>query len=100
MAKANLKSKEIRQRLKPKGEPYWMEIDAGLHLGYRKNLDGAVWCVRSRANGKYRKRTIGDTDDNRAADGVVVWSQWWEQNKAPRLCRGYLLIGIRGRIHY
>ncbi len=51
-----------------------MEIDAGLHLGYRKNITGAVWCVRSRAHGSYLKRTIGDTDDNRAADGVVTLS--------------------------
>ncbi len=73
-SKANLKSKEVRQRLKPQGEPYWMEIDAGLHLGYRKNLDGAVWCVRARAKGKYIKRTIGDTDDHHPADGEIVLS--------------------------
>jgi integrase len=74
MAKANLKSKEILQRLKPKGDPYWMEIDSGLHLGYRKNLKGAVWCVRARAHGRYVKRTLGETDDTRKADGIVVLS--------------------------
>lgn len=74
MAKANLKSKEIRQRLKPRGEPYWLEIDAGLHLGYRKNLDGGVWCARSRAHERYVKRSIGDADDTRKADGEMILS--------------------------
>jgi len=74
MARINLKSKETRSRLTASNTPYWMEIDQGLHIGYRKNIGSPVWCVRARSHGRYIKRTLGDTDDNHPADGEVVLS--------------------------
>jgi len=74
MSRYSLKSKESRTYLKPQGAPYWQEIDTGLHLGYRKNKKGGVWCVRRRINGKYIKKSIGDADDQLPADDIAVLS--------------------------
>jgi integrase len=82
MPRHNLKSKEYRAGLKPQGEPYWQEIDRGLHLGYRKNPSGAVWCVRRRSEGRYIKKTIGDADDTLNPDNVIVFTYSQARNRA------------------
>jgi hypothetical protein len=35
-----LDSPAARAKLKASGKPYWRAIDTGLHLGYRKGLNG------------------------------------------------------------
>ena len=85
MARLNLKSKEVRSRLKVSNTPYWMEIDQGLHIGYRKNIGDPVWCVRARSNGRYIKRTLGDADDTRSADGEVVLDFTQARHAAEKL---------------
>ena len=35
-----LDSPAARAKLKHSGKPYWRAIDTGLHLGYRKGLNG------------------------------------------------------------
>ena len=66
-----LDSPAARAKLKHSGKPYWRAIDTGLHLGYRKGLNGGKWVLR-RYLGKetYHVETIGIADDHSAADGV------------------------------
>jgi len=70
----DLRRKTNRLKLKPQRNPYWSEISAGLHLGYRR-IDGKAgrWVGRERMpNGKYRESAIGVADDFEDADGVEV----------------------------
>jgi len=71
---AKLDSRAARERLAPRGKPYFRTLDPGLHLGYRK-LKGASgrWVVRH-YNGaqKYLLETIATADDLSTANGVDV----------------------------
>ncbi|MGB6326851.1 MAG: site-specific integrase [Methylocella sp.] len=65
-----LDSPAARAKLKSSGKPYWRAIDTGLHLGYRKGLNGGRWvCRRYLGNEKYAVETIGAADDHSVADG-------------------------------
>ena len=44
---ANLETRTARQRLSPRGKPYYRNLEPGLHLGYRRPLKGAgKWVAR------------------------------------------------------
>jgi integrase len=72
-----------RAKLKASGKPYWRAIDTGLHLGYRKGLNGGKWALR-RYLGKetYHVETIGAADDHSAADGIYTLDFFQAQRKA------------------
>ncbi|HEV7910739.1 MAG TPA: site-specific integrase [Methylocella sp.] len=78
-----LDSPAARAKLKHSGKPYWRAIDTGLHLGYRKGLNGGKWVLR-RYLGKetYRVETIGAADDHSAADGSDVLDFFQAQRHA------------------
>ena len=78
-----LDSPAARAKLKHSGKPYWRAIDTGVHLGYRKGLNGGKWVLR-RYLGKetYRVETIGAADDHSAADGSDVLDFFQAQRKA------------------
>jgi hypothetical protein len=42
---ADLGSREARRRLTVRSEPYWLVIERGLSLGYRKSNEGGAWIV-------------------------------------------------------
>jgi integrase len=70
----DLGSVEARRGLKIRPEPYFLVIEKGLALGYRKSSAGGSWSVR-RYDPATRRNTelrIGTADDNRDADGVEV----------------------------
>jgi integrase len=71
---ANLGSREARRRLKVRAEPYWLVIERGLSLGYRKSAEGGAWIVRRYEAGRRRhlEGRLGTADDFREADGVDV----------------------------
>lgn len=77
-----LGSPTARAELKPSGKPYFVELEPGAHIGYRKPVKGAgKWVLRTyEGNGVYRVETIGTADDLtnvRDADGVTLLS--WKQ---------------------
>jgi integrase len=78
-----LDSPAARAKLKHSGKPYWRAIDTGLHLGYRKGLNGGKWVLR-RYLGKetYRVETIGAADDHSLADGEGILDFFQAQRKA------------------
>jgi integrase len=78
-----LDSPSARAKLKASGKPYWRAIDIGLHLGYRKGLNGGRWVLR-RYLGKetYHVETIGIADDHSPADGIEILDFFWAQRRA------------------
>jgi len=58
---ANIKSDTARGRLKPRREPYWARVQAGLFVGYRKLSEGdGTWVARRRMDdGKQKYNALG-----------------------------------------
>jgi integrase len=77
-----LDSPAARAKLKHSGKPYWRAIDTGLHLGYRKGLNGGKWVLR-RYLGKetYHVETIGAADDHSVSNGVETLDFFQAQRK-------------------
>lgn len=81
-----LTSSAARGKLKASAKPYWRQIDADVHLGYRKGRTGGRWCVRRYLGAaRYAVETIGTADDQRDADGSAVLN--YEQAKRLALKR-------------
>ncbi len=80
----DLGSRDAREGLRTRSEPYFMVIERGLSLGYRKSREGGTWLVR-RYDPLLRRHTearIGTADDSRDADGTEVLSFAQAQRKA------------------
>ena len=71
---SRLDSRTARAKLKVSGEPYYRQLDAGLHLGHRKGKRDGRWVMRRRIDERYKVETIGAADDLSDADGVEVFS--------------------------
>ena len=71
---AEFGTREARRRLRARPEPYWMPIDRGLSLGYRKSAEGGAWIMRryEAARREHKETRIGTADDSRDADGADV----------------------------
>jgi integrase len=85
---AEFGTREARRRLKGRPEPYWMPIDRGLSLGYRKSTEGGSWVMRRyiapvdpKRGGRHTETRIGTADDSRDADGVDVLAFGQAQRK-------------------
>src|ERR1700730_11430340 len=58
-------------------------IDTGLHLGYRKGLNGGRWvCRRYLGAGNYEVATVAIADDHSPADGASILDFFQAQRKA------------------
>jgi integrase len=79
-----LESRSARDRLKPRGKPYWVVVEPGLHLGYRRPAGVAG---RPRVSGKwverryvgaqaYKVETVATADDFSDPDGHAVIDYW------------------------
>ncbi|NDB68679.1 MAG: site-specific integrase, partial [Methylocystaceae bacterium] len=84
----NLETRTARMRLLARRKPYWRIIESGLHLGYRRTMEGGGSWVARRflGDGRYNETKIGIADDLQDADGVAVKSfkqaqeairEWW-----------------------
>jgi hypothetical protein len=69
-----LETRAARERLKPRGKPYYRIVEEGLHLGYRKPRAGAgKWVLRHYTGGQsYTVETIAPADDLSDPDGVAI----------------------------
>jgi integrase len=82
---AKLETRTARAALKPSGKPYYRAIDEGLHLGYRKGLNGGKWVMRRYIGARsYSVETIATADDTLDADGTVILSFASAQAEARR----------------
>ena len=74
---AALNSRAAREKLKPRGEPYYRSVERGVHLGYRRRANAAgTWLLRSYREGGYRADRLGIADDLSDADGVTILTYW------------------------
>src|SRR3984893_11656072 len=81
-----LDSPAARAKLKHSGKPYWRAIDIGLHLGYRKGLNGGRWVLRRYlGDGNYAVETIAISDDHSPADGTSVLDFFQAQHRAREI---------------
>lgn len=64
MATASLSKVEARERLRPRREPYWLRLEAGCYVGFRKMAADSAgsWLARQRDpdSGKQQHRALGD----------------------------------------
>jgi integrase len=84
---AKVDSRAAREKLKPRGKPYFRLIDRNFHLGYRK-LKGQPgrWVVRFYIGEQsYETETIATADDFSTANGVDVLNWQQAQEEARRL---------------
>jgi integrase len=77
-----LETRDARDRLKPKHEPYWRQIEPGLFLGYRKGARGGVWFSRRLKDGSYKHKRLGKANDHADANGIDVLDYAEAQRKA------------------
>lgn len=82
---AKLDSRNAREELKRRREPYWSVLSEGLAIGYRKGAKGGTWLGRH-YNPEYKRKRrfkpLGTADDVADADGVHVLSFAEAQAKA------------------
>jgi integrase len=80
----DLGSRDAREGLRARSEPYFLVVERGLSLGYRKSREGGSWLVR-RYDADLRRHAearLGTADDSRDADGHEVLSFAQAQRKA------------------
>lgn len=78
-----LDTQAARNRLRPRGEPYWRRVSATCHLGYRRNkTGGGSWVARFYDGERYIKHTLGNAEDERPPDGASVLTFSEAQDKA------------------
>src|SRR5690349_3589093 len=70
----DLGSREARRRLKTRAEPYWLVIERGLSIGYRRSAEGGAWLVRryNAARRRHFEERVATADDFRDPDGADV----------------------------
>jgi integrase len=68
-------TREGRAKLAARGQPYYVELLNGLHLGYRRGARRGVWVSRRWLGDKYQVETLdGVADDHEPADDKHVLS--------------------------
>jgi integrase len=89
-----LENRTSRLRLAVRRKPYWIPIDRGVSIGYRRNKTAGTWSGRY-ANGKgsYWIEIIGKADDFDVADGIAVWDFFGAQKRVRE-------IGLAARHDY
>lgn len=72
---AKLDRRDARLKLAVQKEPYWRLVSEGAHLGYYRGTRFGKWVARFKApgtRGGYAKKTLGEADDLRDADGETI----------------------------
>jgi integrase len=73
----SLSSRTAREGLKPRTEPYWLVLEKGRALGYRRGQNGGSWIARYYNPAGTPPRifqALGAADDTSDADGKMVLS--------------------------
>ena len=70
-----LETRSTRLRLAPRKDPYWEQLQQGVHCGYYRPAN--MWWRRARVNGRYRAESFAVADDYANADDqhVLNWAQ-------------------------
>jgi integrase len=79
-------TREARAKLAARGQPYYVEVLSGLHLGYRKGAKRGRWVTRRWLADHYEVETLdGVADDREPADGEAVLTFDQAKRKALEL---------------
>jgi integrase len=77
-----------RLKKDPQGKPYWLMIDRGVALGYRRNVMGpGTWSVRGTVGHDQWIKAIGKADDYEAANGRDVLGYYEALDQARAVAR-------------
>lgn len=81
-----LDTRTERRKLEPQAEPYWVVLEKGRSLGYRKGSRTGQWVARllDPDTGRHRQHGLGSADDFADADGETVLSFSQAQAAARR----------------
>ncbi len=88
--RTRLDSGSAREKLKPRGAPYWAEAGAKVDIGYRRLKAGVgSWATRRylEETRTYVATTFAHADDLEEADGVNILSYHQAQAKARELAQ-------------
>jgi hypothetical protein len=71
---AKFDTRSARSKCEVRREPYWVRMDAGAFIGYRRLSSGnGTWIARLRGDdGKQHYHALGSADDTLSADGANV----------------------------
>ena len=80
---SGLGTRSDRLSLKPRNAPYWLVMEKGRALGYRKGANGGTWVARFHDPSAPRLfKPLGAADDVSDADGMMVLTCAQAQEKA------------------
>ena len=85
-----LDTRTARRRLKARNSPYYVRIDRGVYLSYRRGPGQPTgrWGVRLYAGGKkYKERALFDADDQDAANGTSIQDYDQARDHARRVAK-------------
>ena len=78
-----------RLKLPKRGKPYWIRIDRGLSLGYRRIETAGPWIIRkSTGTGGNWIKNFAIADDFEESNGEHVLTFWQAQDKARAVAHG------------
>jgi integrase len=84
-----LESRTARLKLPKRGKPYWVRIERGLSLGYRRGETAGPWIVRrSTGNGGNWIKNFSRADDHEESNGDSVLTFFEAQAIARTIARG------------
>ena len=97
---ADLSRKRERDRLKPRRPPYWMRLNKGQYLGFRRGAD--TWLVRMRGrDGKQVSSALPAAHDyDEAKKAAEKWLQQMGAAPVRRKARGTVRNGLETYLQY
>ena len=85
-----LENRTGRLKLPARKKPYFVKIDRGVALGYRRNQGPGTWVVRGTRDGEDWTATVAAADDHEEADGERVQTWWQAQARARDMALGQI----------
>src|SRR6516162_605413 len=82
-----LENRTSRLKLKVRRKPFWILVDRGAALGYRRNKTAGTWSGRyADGHGSYWTEVLpGRADDFDEADGIAVLDYWQAQKRVREI---------------
>src|SRR5258708_37886023 len=85
---SKLGNRTARLRLAIKKKPYFLKIDRGLSLGYRRTQAAGTWVMRVTKDGLDWTHAIGSADDREDSNGDTIFTYGQPQTRARELASG------------
>jgi integrase len=86
--KSSKLDRSARLRLPVKKKPYFVRLDRGLALGYRRTLTAGTWVMRVTKDDNDWTQAFAKADDHEDSNGTTVLTYAEAQTKARELAKG------------